>query len=237
MLKVKLPDGKVLEVAASARLKDVAEKIGPRLAKAAIAGEVNGRIVGLDYLLEREPAGEIGVRILTERDPESLDVMRHSCAHVMARAVMRLYESVQLAFGPTIENGFYYDFGLDRSIAEEDFATIEAEMAKIIADDEPFERIEEPREQALAICSDLAPDTEGRAHQHGPGRPHDPVVLSAGRVHRPVPRAARAQRRPHRRLQAALGRRRLLEGRRSRSSSFSGCMPPRSSPRRISTST
>ncbi len=155
MLKVKLPDGKVLEVPPSARVKDVAEKIGPRLAKAAVAAEVNGRIVGLDYLLEREPPGEIGVRILTEKDPESLDVMRHSCAHVMARAVMRLYENVQLAFGPTIENGYYYDIGLDRSIAEEDFPKIEAEMAKIVAADEPFERIEEPREQALAICSDL----------------------------------------------------------------------------------
>jgi threonyl-tRNA synthetase len=155
MLKVRLPDGKVLEVPPSARAKDVAEKIGPRLAKAAIAAEVNGRVVGMDHPLERETNGETKVRILTEKDPEALDVMRHSCAHVMARAVMRLYENVQLAFGPTIENGYYYDIGLPHHLTEEDFPAIEAEMSKIIKEDEPFERLEEPREQAVALCRDL----------------------------------------------------------------------------------
>jgi threonyl-tRNA synthetase len=156
MLKVRLPDGKVLEVPPRARAKDVAEKIGPRLAKAAIAAEVNGRVVGLDYSLEREPAkDEIKLRIFTEKDPEALDVMRHSCAHVMARAVMRLYDDVQLAFGPTIENGYYYDIGSSHAITEEDFPKIEAEMAKIVKEDEPFERVEEPRDRALAVCRDL----------------------------------------------------------------------------------
>ena len=81
--------------------------------------------------------------------------MRHSAAHVMARAVMRLFDGVQLAFGPTTDSGFYYDFELPRPLTEEDFPAIEAEMAKIIKLDEPFERVEEPRDKALAICRDL----------------------------------------------------------------------------------
>ena len=81
--------------------------------------------------------------------------MRHSCAHVMARAVMRLFDGVQLAFGPTIDAGFYYDFDLEHPLTEDDFANIEKEMAKIIKLDEPFERLEEPRDDALKICRDL----------------------------------------------------------------------------------
>src|SRR5215472_12534645 len=85
----------------------------------------------------------------------ALGVMRHSCAHVMARAVMRLFDGVQLAFGPTVGSGFYYDMMLPRSLTEEDFPAIEAEMAKIVKADEAFERIEEPRETALALCEQL----------------------------------------------------------------------------------
>jgi threonyl-tRNA synthetase len=95
------------------------------------------------------------LRILTKKDPEALAVMRHSAAHVMARAVMRLFDGVQLAFGPTTENGFYYDFELKRPLTEDDFPAIEAEMAKIIKANEPFERLEEPRDKAVAICRDL----------------------------------------------------------------------------------
>jgi threonyl-tRNA synthetase len=114
---------------------------------------VDGQIVGADSPLPEE--GEVKLRLLTKKDPEALGVMRHSCAHVMARAVMRLYEGVQLAFGPTVDNGFYYDFALSTPISEDDFAKIEAEMAKIVKEDEPFERIEEPREKAIAVCRDL----------------------------------------------------------------------------------
>ncbi|HQU46679.1 MAG TPA: threonine--tRNA ligase, partial [Pirellulales bacterium] len=114
---------------------------------------VDGRTVGLDYTLPDK--GDVSLRLFTKKDPEALGVMRHSCAHVMARAVMRLFEGVQLAFGPTIENGFYYDIGLDRPLSEADFPAIEAEMAKIVKADEAFERIVEPRVQAVAICRDL----------------------------------------------------------------------------------
>lgn len=162
MLKVKLPDGSVREYGSGRTARDVAQEISPRLAKAAVAAQVNGRTVGLDFELSSAPTAtgagqgdEISLRLLTKKDPESLAVMRHSCAHVMARAVMRLFDGVQLAFGPTIENGFYYDIGLDRPLSEADFPAIEAEMAKIVKADEPFERLVEPRETAMAICGDL----------------------------------------------------------------------------------
>jgi threonyl-tRNA synthetase len=156
MLKVKLPDGSVREYSKRVRPIDVAAEIGPGLAKATLAAEVDGAVVGATVLLPT--AGEVSLRLLTKKDPEALAVMRHSAAHVMARAVMRLFDGVQLAFGPTTDTGFYYDFELKRPLIEADFPAIEAEMAKIIKADEPFERLEEPREKALAVCRDLGQD-------------------------------------------------------------------------------
>lgn len=153
MLKVHLPDGSVKEYSRRVRPMDIAADIGPRLAKATLAAEVDGQVLGANALLPEE--GEVKLRLLTKKDPEALGVMRHSCAHVMARAVMRLYEGVQLAFGPTVENGFYYDFQLDQPLSEADFPKIEAEMAKIVKEDEAFERVEEPRDKAVALCRDL----------------------------------------------------------------------------------
>ena len=153
MLKVKLPDGSVREFSSPVRPLDVAAQIGAGLAKATLAAEVDGRVVSADTPLPT--SGEVSLRLLTKRDPEALDVMRHSCAHVMARAIMRLHEGVNLAFGPTVENGFYYDFDLDHTITEDDFPAIEAEMAKIVKANEPFERFEASRERAIALCRDL----------------------------------------------------------------------------------
>ncbi|NIP85826.1 MAG: threonine--tRNA ligase [Planctomycetales bacterium] len=153
MLQITLPDGSVREYPAGVTPLEVARQIGPGLAKAAVAAEVDGRVRGLDEVLPAE--GAVRLSILTRKDPPALDVMRHSCAHVMARAVMRLFDGVQLAFGPTITGGFYYDFQLDHALSEEDFPAIEEEMRKIVKLDEPFERLEEPRQTALDICSDL----------------------------------------------------------------------------------
>ncbi len=153
MLKVQLPDGSVREYEKRVRPLDVAAEIGAGLAKATLAAEVDGKVVGATALLPEE--GQISLRLLTKKDPEALAVMRHSAAHVMARAVMRLFDGVQLAFGPTTESGYYYDFDLARPLTEEDFPAIEAEMAKIIKLNEPFERLEEPRERAVAVCRDL----------------------------------------------------------------------------------
>ena len=153
MLKVKLPNGDVLEYSRRVRPLDIAADIGARLAKATIAAIVDGQQVGVDCLLPEE--GEVALRLLTSKDPEALGIMRHSAAHVMARAVMRLFEGVQLAFGPTTGNGFYYDFQLEKPLSEEDFPRIEAEMAKIVKENEPFERVEMDRAEAIQFCRDL----------------------------------------------------------------------------------
>jgi threonyl-tRNA synthetase len=155
MVTLCLPDGSSKQVPEGSRPRDVAEGIiGKRLAQAAIAAKVNGTVVDLDREL---PAGNgtLSFQILTEKDREALDVLRHSCAHVMARAVMRLFPGVQLAFGPTIENGFYYDLDVSPPLREEDFPRIEEEMRRIVALAEPFERFERPTPQARALCEDL----------------------------------------------------------------------------------
>src|SRR5205085_12434829 len=137
------------------RPREVAEGIGKRLAQAAIAAKVNGTIVDLDREIPAD-AAEASFQILTDKDREALDVLRHSTAHIMARAVMRLFPGVQLAFGPTTDNGFYYDIDAPTPIREEDFPRIEEEMRKIIKQAEPFERFERPTVEARALCADLA---------------------------------------------------------------------------------
>src|SRR5579871_5099480 len=108
MPTLRLPDGSTKQVADGTRPRDVAAGIGKRLAQAAVGAKVNGTVLDLDRELSGETP-EVSFQILTDKDPEALEMLRHSCAHVMARAVMRLFPGVQLAFGPTIENGFYYD--------------------------------------------------------------------------------------------------------------------------------
>jgi threonyl-tRNA synthetase len=121
--------------------------------KAAIAAEVDGKQIDLSTPLPDD--GEVQLRLLTKRDQESLGILRHSCAHVMAQAVMRLHEGVQLAFGPSTGTGFYYDFQLKKPLSEEDFPAIEAEMAKIVKEDLAFERLDVARAKALAMCQEL----------------------------------------------------------------------------------
>ncbi len=154
MLTLRLPDGSIKQVPEGTRPRDVAESIGKRLAQAAVAAKVNGQVVDLDREI---PAGgaEISFQLLTDRDPEALGVLRHSTAHVMARAVMRLFPGVQLAFGPALENGFYYDIDSPTPIREEDFPRIEEEMAKIVKEAEPFERFELPTPEARELVRDL----------------------------------------------------------------------------------
>ncbi len=153
MLKVALPDGKILEYSHHVRPIDIAADIGPRLAKATLAAEVDGKLVGVNDSLPTD--GQIAFRLITSKDPQALDLIRHSCAHLMARAVMRLFDGVQLAFGPTVAGGFYYDFEMEHALSEADFPKIEAEMAKIIKENEPFERVEMERAEAIQFCRDL----------------------------------------------------------------------------------
>ena len=155
MVSLKLPDGSVREVQAGTRGRDVAESIGKRLAQAAIAVKVDDTVLDLERELPSDKS-EVGFRILTEKDAEALDVLRHSSAHVMARAVMRLFPGTQLAFGPATETGFYYDIDSPTPIREEDFPRIEAEMKKIIEKAEAFERFEKPTAEGKALCADMA---------------------------------------------------------------------------------
>ena len=153
MLTIKLPDGSARDYSHRVRPVDVAAEIGPRLAKATLAAEVDGQLAGADAPLPAD--GQISLRLITAKDPEALGLLRHSAAHVMARAVMRLFDGVQLAFGPTVAEGFYYDFEMEHKLSEEDFPKIEAEMARIIKEDEAFERVEMDREEAVKLCDDL----------------------------------------------------------------------------------
>src|SRR5258708_38377208 len=153
MVRVQLPDGSIQEYPAGSTSYDVAAKIGPRLAQACVAAAVDGLVVDLRRPL---PEGQlVNLRLLTDRDAEALKVMRHSAAHVMARAVMRLFPDVGLAFGPTLPNGFYYDFDMPDRIREEAFPRIEQAMAEIIDEAEPFERFELPRDEAIGFVADL----------------------------------------------------------------------------------
>ena len=153
MVALRLPDGTLKEAAAGSTSRQIAEGIGKRLAQAAVAARVDGEIVDLMRELPKE--GEHTFQILTEKDADALVVLRHSCAHVMARAVMRLFPGVQLAFGPALETGFYYDIESPTPIREEDFPRIEAEMRKLVDQAEPFERFERPTAEARALCADL----------------------------------------------------------------------------------
>jgi len=156
MLQVQLPDGTLVEHPENATAMDVAEKIGSRLAKAVVAAKIGDRIVDATRpLAELTDQSPVPLKLLTERDAEALDVLRHSSAHIMARAVMRLFDGVSLAFGPTINNGFYYDFELKHKLSEDDFPAIEQEMAKIIEQAEPFEQFSLTRDEAVKLCGDL----------------------------------------------------------------------------------
>ncbi len=153
MLTITLPDGKSRDYSRRVRPMDVAADIGPGLAERTLAAEADGQLIGAGDPLPAE--GRVDLRLLTDKDPQALDLLRHTCAHVMARAVTRLFEGVQLAFGPTVADGFYYDFQMEHKLSEGDFPRIEAEMARIVAEDEPFERVEMNREEAVQFCRDL----------------------------------------------------------------------------------
>ena len=154
MITLKMPDGTAREVASGTRPREVAEAIGKRLAQAAIAAKVDDVIVDLDRELTTDDT-TLNFQLLTDKDAQALDVLRHSAAHVMARAVMRLFPGAQLAFGPTTDTGFYYDIDSPTPISVEDFPRIEAEMAKIVKEAEPFERFETTNSEGKQLIADL----------------------------------------------------------------------------------
>ena len=149
-LQVTLPDGSQRQAAAGTTPRQIAESIGPGLARAALAARVNGEIWDLDRPLESDAS----VAILTERDPEALPLLRHSSAHVLATAVRELFPNAGIGFGPAIEDGFYYDFQVDRPFTPEDLERLEAKMAEVASRDFPFVREVVDRDEARRRFAD-----------------------------------------------------------------------------------
>lgn len=154
MIKITLKDGSVREVEKGSSVYDVAKEISGRLAKEAIIGEVNGQLVDLDFVLNED----VELNILRFADKAGEETFRHSTAHIMARAVKKLYPNAKLAIGPAIDNGFYYDFDLETNLTPEDLLKIEKEMKNIISQRESFERFELPREEALKLVAEMQED-------------------------------------------------------------------------------
>lgn len=151
MVKITLKDGSVKEVPRGTTVYDVAAAISGRLAKEAVVGTVNGKTVDLSYKIE----SDCELSILKFEDSEGAHAFRHTSSHIMAQAVKRLFPDTQLAIGPAIDNGFYYDFDTEHKFVPEDLERIEAEMNKIIKEDLKLERFELPREEAIEFMSQL----------------------------------------------------------------------------------
>jgi len=145
MPDIRLPDGAVKHFDAPVTVAQVAAAIGPGLAKAALAGKVDGKIVDTCFAIDRDA----DVAIVTERDPEGLDVIRHSTAHLLAYAVKELFPDAQVTIGPVIEDGFYYDFSYKRPFTPEDLVAIEQKMTELARKDEPVSRRLMPRDEAV----------------------------------------------------------------------------------------
>jgi threonyl-tRNA synthetase len=146
MVQITLPDGSKREFPGPVTVAEVAASIGPGLAKAALGGKVDGRLVDLSFRIERDAT----LAIVTAKDAEGLEMIRHSTAHLLAYAVKELFPEAQVTIGPVIENGFYYDFSYKRPFTPEDLAAIEKKMAELAAKDEPVVRRVLPRDEAVA---------------------------------------------------------------------------------------
>ena len=151
MVAIKLPDGSVMEMDKGVNGFDIAARISSGLAKAALAVKVNGKLTDLSTPITTDAT----VTVITNKDAEGLQILRHSCSHVMAQAVKELWPDVQVTIGPAIENGFYYDFSRKEPFTTEDFAKIEARMHEIVKRDEKIERKVLPRAEAIKFFKDL----------------------------------------------------------------------------------
>ena len=149
-VRVTLPDGMVLEMTEGSTIFDVASAIGPGLGKAAVAGQIDGVISSLSTTV----LDGCSVRILTDRDDESLDVLRHSAAHVLATAVREIKPDAGIGFGPAIEDGFYYDFEVEQPFTPEDLATLEEKMVKVVQEDHDFVCKVVTKEEAQELFAD-----------------------------------------------------------------------------------
>jgi len=150
MINITLPDGSQRQFDAPVTIADVAASIGAGLAKAALAGKIDGRLVDTSYKIEYDA----NLAIVTEKSPEALDILRHSTAHLLAQATQRLFPDAQVTIGPVIDNGFYYDFARKTPFTPEDLDKIEAEMKKIVAENLPVSRSVMSRDEAVKFFRD-----------------------------------------------------------------------------------
>ncbi|MDM5177522.1 threonine--tRNA ligase [Massilia sp. DJPM01] len=151
MVSVRLPDGSERQFDGPVTVAQVAASIGTGLAKAALAGKVDGKVVDTSFLIEQNA----DLAIITDKDPEGLDVIRHSTAHLLAYAVKELYPEAQVTIGPVIENGFFYDFAYKRPFTPEDLVAIEKKMAELVKKDEKVTRSVLPRDEAVAYFKSI----------------------------------------------------------------------------------
>ncbi|MBL4571884.1 MAG: threonine--tRNA ligase [Gammaproteobacteria bacterium] len=151
MLKITLPDGSAREYENPVTVMEVAESIGPGLAKAALAGRVDGVLVDSSTVI----SSDANLAIITERDSDGLEVIRHSCAHLMAQAVQRLFPKAQVTIGPVIEDGFFYDFAFSRAFTPEDLQAIEKVMGEIVKENLTVERSVMSRDDAVAMFNGM----------------------------------------------------------------------------------
>ncbi|MDB5944657.1 MAG: threonine--tRNA ligase [Ramlibacter sp.] len=151
MIHITLPDGSQREYPGPVTVAEVAASIGSGLAKAALAGKVDGKVVDTSYTVAKDSP----VSIITAKDPEGIDVIRHSAAHLLAYAVKQLFPDAQVTIGPVIENGFFYDFSYKRPFTPEDLVAIEKRMTELAAKDEPVTRRVLPRDEAVAHFKSL----------------------------------------------------------------------------------
>ena len=151
MPQIKLPDGSIRSYDRPVSVADIAASIGPGLAKAALAGRVNGKLVDTAYVVD----SDADVAIVTDKDADGLDVIRHSSAHLLAHAVKELFPDAQVTIGPVVEDGFYYDFSYKRPFTPEDLAAIEKRMAELSKRDIRVERTVMPRDEAVKFFRDM----------------------------------------------------------------------------------
>ena len=151
MINITLPDGSVRNFESAPTVFDVAASIGAGLAKAALAGKVDGMLVDTSFRIEKDASLEI----VTEKHADALDVLRHSTAHLLAQAVQRLYPGAQVTIGPVIENGFFYDFAYERPFTPDDLPKIEAEMLKIVKEAHAVSRSVKSRDEAIAFFKNM----------------------------------------------------------------------------------
>ncbi|WP_131783131.1 threonine--tRNA ligase [Legionella gresilensis] len=158
MPNIKLPDGQVKHYDYPITVKDVASDISVSLAKAALAGRVNGKLVDTSFQIDRD----CELTIITDKQDDGLEVIRHSAAHLLAQAVKQLFPNVQVTIGPVIEDGFYYDFAFERPFTPEDLQRIEAKMYELAKEDLPVSRRELPRDEAINYFRSLGEEYKAK---------------------------------------------------------------------------